>query len=264
MSAGGVIVLMYHRVGLARNAWEARYAISPERFEAHMLALARRGMHAVPVDALGDWLENGASLSAGAFVLTFDDGFRDVRERALPVLERLHWPFAVFLVSNFIGADDAWTRAANPDGATHPLLNAEEILDMQRRGVGFHSHTCSHASLPGLDDDRLSRELVESRVALQHLLGRQVDYLAYPFGHLDERVVSAARKAGYRAAFSTQPGFNRPDVDRFRIRRIDVYGSDTPAMLMRKVRLGTNDGRLSNLARYYLSRGKARLSFRPR
>jgi peptidoglycan/xylan/chitin deacetylase (PgdA/CDA1 family) len=99
---------------------------------------------------------------------------------------------------------------------------------------------------------------------LQHLLGRQVDYLAYPFGHLDERVVSAARKAGYRAGFSTQPGFNRPDVDRFRIRRIDVYGSDTPAMLMRKVRLGTNDGRLSNLARYYLSRGKARLPFRPR
>jgi peptidoglycan/xylan/chitin deacetylase (PgdA/CDA1 family) len=176
----------------------------------------------------------------------------------------LHWPFAVFLVSNFIGVDDAWTRAENPDGATHPLLNAEEILDMQRRGVGFHSHTCSHASLPDLDDDRLSRELVESRVALQYLLGRQVDYLAYPFGHLDERVVSAARKAGYRAAFSTQPGFNRPDVDRFRIRRIDVYGSDTPAMLMRKVRLGTNDGRLSNLARYYLSRGKARLPFRPR
>ena len=261
-ASSGVIVLMYHRVGSARNAWEARYAIDPEQFEAHMLALARRGMQPVSVEALTDWVENGTPLSPGAFVLTFDDGFRDVRKHALPVLERLRWPFTVFLVSDLVGKEDAWTRTSNPDGATYPLLSTEEILDMQSRGVDFHSHTCSHPSLPSLDDDRLSNELVESRAALQHLLGRQVDYLAYPFGHLDERVVEAARRAGYRAAFSTQPGFNRRDVDRFRIRRIDVYGTDTPAMLMRKVRLGTNDGRLSNLARYYLTRAKARLPFR--
>ena len=94
---------------------------------------------------------------------------------------------------------------------------------------------------------------------MQRLLGRPVDYLAYPYGHVDERVVRAARSAGYRAAFSTQPGFNRRDVDRHRIRRIDVFGTDTPAMLMRKVRLGTNDGTLSGFARYYLGRARARL-----
>jgi peptidoglycan/xylan/chitin deacetylase (PgdA/CDA1 family) len=257
--SSGVIVLMYHRVGSARNAWEARYAIMPERFEAHMLALARNGLRPVSVESLSDWLDGGAPLAAGAFVLTFDDGFRDVRLHALPVLERLRWPFTVFLVSSLVGKEDIWTRDSNPDGATHPLLNAEEILDMQRRGVSFQSHSCCHPSLPALDDDQLSRELVESRAALQQLLRRPVDYLAYPFGHLDERVVAATRRAGYRAAFSTQPGFNRRDVDRFRIRRIDVYGTDTPNMLMRKVRLGTNDGRASNLARYYLNRVRARL-----
>ncbi|HEY5310798.1 MAG TPA: polysaccharide deacetylase family protein [Casimicrobiaceae bacterium] len=263
-SSGGVIVLMYHRVGAARNAWEARYAISAARFEAHMLALARNGHHAVSVDALNDWLDGGAPLPPGALVLTFDDGFRGVQEHALPVLERLHWPFAVFLVSDRIGGEDIWTRESNPDRTTYPLLNADEVLDLQRRGVGLHSHTCSHPSLPALDDNALRHELVESRTALQRLLGRQVDYLAYPFGHLDERVAAAARSAGYRAAFSTQPGFNRRDVDRFRIRRIDVYGTDTPAMLLRKVRLGTNDGTLSNLARYYLGRARIRLPLQPR
>jgi peptidoglycan/xylan/chitin deacetylase (PgdA/CDA1 family) len=256
----GVIVLMYHRVGPAANAWEARYAISPTSFDAHMQALAREGMQAVSVDALHGWLDGGASLPRGAFVLTFDDGFRGVREHALPVLERMHWPFAVFLVSDRIGQQDTWTRTSNPDGNTYPLLDSEEVLDLQRRGVALHSHTCSHASLPKLDDEALRRELVESRAALQRLLGRPVDYLAYPFGHLDERVVAAARSAGYRVAFSTQPGFNRRDVDPFRIRRIDVFGTDTPAMLMRKVRLGTNDGTLANMARYYLGRVGARLA----
>lgn len=260
----GVIVLMYHRVGEARNDWEARYAISGARFEAHMLALTRNGRHAVSVDALNEWLNGGTSLPPGAFVLTFDDGFRGVREHALPVLERLRWPFAVFLVSDRIGEEDIWTRESNPDRTTYPLLNADEVLDLQRRGGALHSHTCSHPSLPALGDHELRRELVESRAALQRRLGRQVDYLAYPFGHLDERVVAAARSAGYRAAFSTQPGFNRRDVDRFRIRRIDVYGTDTPAMLLRKVRLGTNDGTLSYLARYYLGRAKTHLPLQAR
>jgi hypothetical protein len=67
-------------------------------------------------------------------------------------------------------------------------------------------------------------------------------------------VESAARQAGYQAAFSTQPGFNNPSVNRFRIRRLDISGTDTTAMLKRKIRLGTNDGRLSNAIRYYFKR----------
>lgn len=254
-----VIVLMYHRVGAARNAWEARYAISAARFEQHMLALQGAGLRAAPASALVDWLHGGSPLPAGSFVLTFDDGFRDVREHALPVLQRLGWPFTVFLVSGLLGQSDVWTRTSNPDGATYPLLSAAEILDMQRAGVSFHSHTRTHASLPAADDALLAAELAESRDVLQALLGRPVDYLAYPFGHVDDRVARAAKQAGYQAAFSTQPGFNRRDVDPLRIRRIDVYGTDTAGMLLRKVRLGTNDGSVRNLARYYLGRAGNRL-----
>ena len=260
MSTHGTIVLMYHRVGDAGNDWEARYAIGAQAFRSHMGALAEAGLRAVSADALCAALGGGPALSDGAFVLTFDDGFRGVREHALPVLQELGWPFTVFLVSGLIGGMDVWTRASNPDRRTFPLLGADEIREMQRCGVSFHSHTQSHASLPTLNDLELERELVQSRAALESLLEREVSYLAYPFGHLDERVVSAARKAGYRAAFSTQPGFNRRDVDRFRIRRIDVYGTDTPAMLLRKIRFGTNDGRMSTLLRYYAGRARARLS----
>ncbi len=246
-------------MGKAHNEWEARYCISPGNFAAHMQALARKGYRAVDIDALVDWLEGGPPLPEGALLVTFDDGFRGVREHALPVLERLDWPFTVFLVSDLIGREDVWTRAANPAGVTYPLLDAGEIHDMQQRGVSFHSHTRSHASLPTLDDDSLTAELTGSKQALAELLGHEVSYLAYPFGHADERVEAAARAAGYRAAFSTRSGFNRRDVNRYQIRRIDVFGTDSPAMLLRKVRLGSNDGSLGYAARYYLDRIKSRL-----
>lgn len=249
-----VPVLMYHRVGDAHNAWEARYAISPQNFAAHMHKLARRGYRAVPISALTAWLEGGPPLPQGAFLLTFDDGFAGVREHALPVLEGLGWPATVFLVSDLIGGRDEWTRSSNPGGVTYPLLTAEEILEMRERGISFHSHTRSHPRLPTLDDERLAEELAGSRAALRRLLGEEIEYFAYPFGQLDDRVEAAVRAAGYRAAFSTLSGFNRRDVNRFRIRRLDVYGTDTPTMLMRKIRLGTNEGELSNAVRYYARR----------
>lgn len=244
-------VLMYHRVGEAHNDWEARYAISPENFAAHMHALARRGYRAVAIDDLVAWLEGGPALPEGAFLLTFDDGFLGVHDHAWPILRALDWPCTIFLVADRIGGRDDWTRASNPSGTTYPLLDADHIRAMQADGVAFHSHTCSHPSLPKLDEARLTEELAGSRAMLAELLDRTVDYLAYPFGHLDERVEAATRAAGYRAAFATQPGFNRRDVNRFRIRRLDIFGTDTPAMLLRKIRLGSNDGSLGHAARYY-------------
>lgn len=254
-----VPVLMYHRVGDAHNAWESRYCISPQNFAAHMHALARKGYKAHSIDALVNWLDGGTPLPPGAIVITFDDGFRGVRDHALPVLETMGWPFTVFLVSDLIGQQDYWTKTSNPSGLTHPLLNADEIRDMQTRGVTFHSHTRSHPSLPTLDDEELTDQLSGSRAALEELLGHEITFLAYPFGHVDERVEAATRAAGYRAAFSTQPGFNRRAVNRYRIRRIDVFGTDTPAMLLRKVKLGSNDGSLNHAVRYYASRLASRI-----
>jgi peptidoglycan/xylan/chitin deacetylase (PgdA/CDA1 family) len=258
--ASRVPVLMYHRVGTARNDWEARYAVAPQVYAGHMQALAGKGYRVVSIDALVAWLEGGAQLPEGSLVVTFDDGFRGVREHALPVMERLGWPFTVFLVSDLIGQQDHWTRDANPAGVTYPLLDADEIRDMQGRGVSFHSHTRSHARLPQLDDADLADQLEGSRRRLAGLLGHDVPYLAYPYGLLDERVEAVTRRAGYRAAFSTQPGFNRSDVNRFRIRRLDVYGTDTPTMLLRKVHLGTNDGSVAHFARYFLGRLTRRLT----
>lgn len=252
MSVARVPVLMYHRVGVVQDRREARYAISPENFAAHMRALAHAHFQAISMEDFLAWLETGRALPDGAFLLTFDDGFQGVGEHALPVLERLNWPFTVFLVSDLIGTTDAWVTAAEPGRMSYPLLNTQEIHDMQRRGASFHSHARNHPRLPALNDLDLADQLAGSRAAITELLGREVNCLAYPFGLHDDRVRAATCAAGYRAAFSTESGFNARTVNRYRIRRLDVYGTDTPAMLLRKIRLGSNDGRLTTLIRYYL------------
>lgn len=260
--ASHTVVLMYHRVGEVRHPAEARYCVTPRRFADQMHALARSGYRAVPVDAFVAWLEGGPALRERDFVLTFDDGFLGVLDHAAPTLEQLGWPFTVFLVTDLLGTVDAWQRNDGTAGGQYPLLGPEDLQGMAGRGACFHSHTCRHLSLPTLGDAELRAELILSHEALERLLGRGERYIAYPYGHVDDRVVAASRRAGYKAGFSVQPGFNRQDVDRFRIRRLDVAGTDTPDMLLRKMRLGSNDGSRMAGARYVAHRIADRLGGR--
>lgn len=258
--ADRVTVLMYHRIGLATNDWERKYTVAPDRFAAQMRLLHRKGYRACGIGDFVRWLGGQGRLPAGAFVLTFDDGFLGVYEHARPVLAEMGWPATVFLVSGLVGERDLWTEGENRTGRTQPLLGHEHIAQMLRDGFSFHSHTRRHADLPGLAEEQLAEELAGSRADLEQLLAKPVPYLAYPYGRYDDRVRAAAIAAGYEAAFSVQPGFNRPGLDAYRVRRLDVWGTDSPAMLLRKMNLGTNNGTLANAARYTASRMVARFA----
>lgn len=261
IDAGRVTALLYHRIGKAENEWEAKYCISSERFASHMQALRGRGMAPCSVDQFLAWLDGAATLSERDFLLTFDDGFLGVYEHAFPVLSALKWPATMFLVSALIGRNDEWTRPQNPSGRTYPLLGRREIEEMAQGGFSFQSHTRTHADLTKLDRRAVAEELSGARKDLEDLLGRAVRSLAYPFGRFDDDVVEVARASGYDAGFSVQPGFNRRGVDRFRIRRLDVFGTDTASALLRKVRYGSNDGSLWQSLRYYGGRMASRLSW---
>lgn len=254
-----VPVLMYHRVGTAYNDWERKYCVSVARFSSHMHMLAHNGWQAVNISDFFSWLDGGLELPKQAFLLTFDDGFLSVHEHAAPVLKELGWPATVFLVSQLIGQQDTWCVTSNPNGVTYPLMDSFHISELRAQGFSFQSHTRSHADLLTLNDRALYDQLAGAREDLQTLLGERVDYLAYPYGRYDDRILFAARSVGYRAAFSVQPGFNRRDIDRFRLRRLDVFGTDSASAVRRKITLGSNDGSLGHSLRYATNRVLARL-----
>jgi peptidoglycan/xylan/chitin deacetylase (PgdA/CDA1 family) len=250
---------MYHRVGTAHDASERKYCVAPVRFADQMKVLAKNGYQAVTIEDFIAWIEGRRDLPNGSFMLTFDDGFMGVHDHAAPVLTELGWPATVFLVSALIGEQDEWSHHDSSNAATYPLLDQSHILAMTKQEFSFHSHSRRHADLTQLTDAALEDEVAGSRGELAALLGTPPDFLAYPYGRFDDRVVDCARRAGYRAAFSVLSGFNRPGNDPFHIRRLDVFGTDTPTMLLRKIRLGSNDGSWHASLRYAAGRFKQRL-----
>ncbi len=257
MSSERVPVLMYHRVGRATDRHDRSHCVSPQCFAAQMLKLKKKGYHAIGIDQFIAWFKGEATLAEGAFLLTFDDGFFDLDHHAADLLQEFQWPAAIFLVTGLMGQTSQWMdnhAAATP----HPLLDWDQVEALQALGFSIHSHSRTHRDLTLLDDEQLANELEGSKQDLADH-GFDSSFFAYPYGRCDARVIDAVKKAGYAAAFSNQCGFNRPELDPFQIRRIEVHGSDSPANLLRKIELGTNDGSRRARARYYRSRLRERI-----
>jgi peptidoglycan/xylan/chitin deacetylase (PgdA/CDA1 family) len=120
---------------------------------------------------------------------------------ALPVLRSLGVRATFFVCPGLFGQQ-------HPDvpGEAGELLRAEEARALHDAGMELGSHTLSHPDLRTLDDEELERELVGSKQAIEELTGEQCRTLAYPYGLYDQRVVRAARAAGYELAFGWLPG----------------------------------------------------------
>ena len=252
-TAQRVPVLMYHRVGEPDHPDDI-YCIRPEYFAAHMAALARADWRAVRIEDFDAWRRGEKSLPENSFVLTFDDGFAGVHDFAAPVLKNLGWPATVFLVAGKLGGQSDWEVTTGEPMRPHTLMNAAQLYSLSAQGFSLHSHSLLHRDLTTLSEPTLERDLCDSRARIAEIIGYMPSYLAYPYGRHSEAVRNAAQRLGFTQAFSVESGFNRPGERPYQIRRLDVFGTDTPAMLLRKVRLGSNDGSLAHLIRYYFRR----------
>lgn len=260
MDASRAVVLMYHRIGESHGKWDDRYCVTPHRFASHMRSLQRQGFQAVPIGDYMKWLAGEKLLPEGSFLLTFDDGFLGVYEHARTVLLDLGWTATIFLVSDLIGLTDTWpSRDLASSRRRHDLMGPAHIVQMRREGFDFQSHSKSHLDLSQIEEAELWTELQDSKSAIERLTGAAIEHLAYPYGQFNDMVKRSAQAAGYLSAFSTKPGFNRPGGNRYEIRRLEVEGRDSAAALLRKVRLGSNDGSLLAAGRYKLSRIAGRL-----
>lgn len=190
---------MYHSViEAAQDPYQI--TVSPDRLDQQLRWLTRRGMTGVSVRDLLRARATGRG--SGLVGLTFDDGYADFVEHALPVLRRHGCTATLFVLPGRLGKDNAW----DPLGPRKPLLTAEGIRNAARAGVEIGSHGLQHENLPAGDDTVRHQETAYSRQLLRDITGRAPEGFCYPYGAVDERSTRAVRKAGYSYACAIDPG----------------------------------------------------------
>ena len=236
---GGVVMLMYHKIAPAPASTNLPMLyVHPKEFDRQMAELTGAGLSCIPYGEVVDTIGAGK----GGFCVTFDDGFRNVFEQALPVLQKRGLRAIQFIVAGLIGGEDAWDRAiGEPPQA---LMDEGMIREWLAAGHEIGSHTLTHPHLPALPREQAWTEIFDSRRRLEDRFGVPIKHFCYPYGDNDEAVREMVREAGYETAPTVAFGTNLPGVDPRGLNR--VIACEAPSMfgkVKRKVARLVSSGR---------------------
>jgi peptidoglycan/xylan/chitin deacetylase (PgdA/CDA1 family) len=210
--AGDLVILLYHRVGDGGREID----VSADRFEEQLAMLAESG----DVRSLDDALRDGA----GGVVVTFDDGFGDFHERALPALVRHRIPAVLYLATGLVDA--------GPDALTWQQL--EEACSTGLVTMGGHTH--GHADLSRASEEIAREEMRRCKDLIEERLDVSCRHFAYPWAVASNDAERAARQLFETAALGAWKTNRRDRIDPHRLGRTPVLQNDGGFLFRAKVR----------------------------
>jgi peptidoglycan/xylan/chitin deacetylase (PgdA/CDA1 family) len=215
---------MYHKVNdRPRNPGTVPTAL----FAEQMAQLRELAYTVVGLEDVLMWYRTDAPLPPRSVLITFDDGYRDALENALPVLSEQGYPAVMFVP---IGYVDGARRLPHEKrlavrGLVNRTLDWGELGELEAGGIRIESHGISHRPLAELEIDDAACEITLSKLRLEERLGRPVEAFAYVKGaeaHYELEHVSLLRQAGYEVAFTSVSGSNTQSTDPMRLRRYNI------------------------------------------
>ena len=190
--------LCWHKVDPRHELGVTR--ISPRRFARQVERLARDGWRTLTLAEFLACARGERAVGAREIVLTFDDGYRALRDHAFPVLRAHGFGAICSVITAYAGRLNRWDVAYGGRRFAH--LAWRDVRRWAGEGIEFVSHTATHPRLTWLDDLAVARELRDSRLTMEAELGATPLAVSYPFGAAGDRERRIARLEGYAAGLS--------------------------------------------------------------
>jgi peptidoglycan/xylan/chitin deacetylase (PgdA/CDA1 family) len=225
-------VFMYHSISPSTGPDPHALRVHPARLDRHLRLLRRLGLRGVSLSELLRATDRGEA--RGLVGLTFDDGYTDYLEHALPVLQRHGMTSTLYVVAGRLGGSNQWD-----DGPRLGLLDADQVRAVAAAGQEVGSHTMTHPHLAGADASTLAAEIGGSRQVLADVLQAEVSSFCYPYGEFDDAAADAVRAAGYDSGCvigDYEPG-DRATLPRCYVSPRDTAGHLVARMARHRVRL---------------------------
>ena len=213
-------ILTYHSIDPSGSP----ISLDEATFRRHVRGLASG---AVRVVRLRDLLHLPDETPAVA--LTFDDGFETVGSIAAPLLLEHGLPATLFVVSDHVGATNAWGDRPHPGIPTLPLLGWDALARLGEAGLELGAHSRTHPHLTALRGDALRAEVAGSAERIRAETGRAVRSFAYPYGSVDREV--AAATSAFDHACTTEMRLVGAGDDHRLLPRLDAYYFRAPGRI---------------------------------
>ncbi len=216
-----VTVLLYHRV--SDNARD-NVTVGIEQFDRQM-ALLRRHYQVLSIQDLVD-TKDFVSSSKPMVCVTFDDGYLDNYENAVPILLKHGIPASFFVSTGIVSTDGIFQHDLKRKQKKLPMMTWAQLRAMQNEGFTIGSHTVNHIDCASEDEEIVRSELTQSLFDIQRELGIKEVIFAYPYGgrqHMTPERLQLVKEAGYSACLSAYGGVNVNQVDCYNIVRGGIH-----------------------------------------
>ncbi len=202
-------VLLYHRIGDTAG----HLTISPDKFAQDLSRLREMGYETISLELFRRYKADPETpLPEKPIMISFDDGYLDNYLNAYLILRQYGMSAAFYIITSLVGEEDR--------------LAAGHIREMANNGMSIGSHTVSHRQLGDLGVEEAMNEMSLSRLYLEGLLQKPVQYIAYPKGSYNDFTGKEANEAGYWGGFSILPGTCSLATNPYVLRRIPVFSFD--------------------------------------
>lgn len=233
-------ILMYHQIDQPpkRGTNLRGLIVSPQSFARQMAFLKLLGFKGLSMQDLLPYLQGQKT---GKVVgLTFDDGYKNNVQNALPVIVKNGFTATCYGVSSMIGGTNSWDQGKV---AEKPLMTLADWQTWRNAGMDVGSHTRHHSKLTELSDDEARTQIVESKRELEQSLECSVNHFCYPYGAFNSAHRDMAALAGYVTATTTQRGRVEPGADAWTLKRIMIARATTLIQFAAKIMTTYEDRR---------------------
>lgn len=218
---GKVPILLYH--DLNENPDKTGIAVTPDKFEADLLALKQAGYTTLHLSELVACIDRVRPWPAKPVVITFDDGYASNYQYVYPLLKKHGMKASFFVIGWSVGKGGS----SESDRAMMPHFTWQEAREMANSGwVEIQNHTYDLHSQEGISDGmgivtgkgvaKLNTETsaqYQSRLATDFGLNNQLIseqtglkplFLAYPMGVRSFESDFAVQDAGLLGSLTTE------------------------------------------------------------
>ena len=122
--------LLYHTISEAPSPKLSGFAVHPRQFREQMTLVRDSGRRPITAGALVDSLGTPQP-DTNVVVVTFDDGYRDFLEVALPIMADLGIDSSLYVTSGWLADADPATRDRGP---SDPMLAATDLPQLRKLG----------------------------------------------------------------------------------------------------------------------------------
>jgi peptidoglycan/xylan/chitin deacetylase (PgdA/CDA1 family) len=222
----GLPILMYHKVSCGQ---EDGITISTDKLRKQLNFIRSQGYTSMGFREIEIAMKTGGKLPKRPLILTFDDGYRDFKENALPILSEYGFKASVFIPVGFMGQTNHWDRGSDP------LLNVNEIKELANsENIEFGIHSYLHRNYAEIDAPAIKNDLELCFQTLNYHKIPFIKVLAYPYGGYPKHDLRLKAKMkeifiGSQLLFALRIGnrINRwPIKDVYEVKRIDIKGTD--------------------------------------